>query len=56
MFSKEGYGTTFTAPFEFENRMSQFRTMISLPTSLYREGQFGNVFTFKLLVIEGFEH
>ena len=56
MFSKEGYGTTFTAPFEFENRMSQFRTMISVPTSLYREGQFGNVYTFKFLDNEGKEH
>ena len=56
-FSRDGYQPTFTSPFEFENRMSQFRTMIKVPGSVYREGKYGdNVYMFKFLDSDGNQH
>ena len=56
-FSKDGFQPSFTSPFEFENRLSQFRTMLKVPGSIYREGKYGdNVYMFKFLDSDGNPH
>ena len=45
--SRDGFGVNQTSPFEFENRMSQFRMEQEVPGSSLREGKYGDVYMFK---------
>ena len=54
--SRDGYQPSFTSPFEFENRLSQFRTKLQVPGSMYREGKFGDVYMFKFVDSDGNQH
>ena len=56
-FSRDGYGISFTSPFEFENRMSQFRMQIKLPGSTYREGKYNSdIYMFQFYDDDGNPH
>lgn len=55
--SRDGFGVSQTSPFEFENRMSQFRMEQEIPGATTREGKYGNVYMFKFIDPEsGKEH
>jgi hypothetical protein len=54
--SRDGYEPTFTSPFEFENRLTQFRTKLRIPGGMYHEGKFSDVYMFKFVDNDGGEH